>query len=264
MNLIFGITASHEMSKITSSRVYDPLITNRKPQYPQTENSPSRLNQASPRRKWPTPLKLSRLNIDATPSVETSSKFTSPRLQAEKTRYILKSVHPYFSSKNVNFNEFDVKKSGFILKPSRVLKSLNSVLAPNTERSLSKLASVITTRKLPQASLIDKIELERQKSDKKLQRLKNHLAQTSRMPTNIKTSYFNIVKRLDTIRIQGFEDELLVQQNGMDSLMRDVQPNFELFANDVKIRNIEDIHKYKGKVLKVYDIVNNQQVWKRK
>lgn len=131
----------------------------------------------------------------------------------------------------------------------------------NSKTSFSVLSK--PSKSIIKITLKDKINFERQRSEKKIKTLQRHFDQNEGLPVHLREKYVSIVKNLDDIKIRSIEEEMMLRKNKPWNL-RTEPSEMNLFeSSNVRIRNAQDITRYSKRLLKIYNLVNKEKLWKR-
>ncbi len=213
------------------------------------------------------PLKLNKLFKNIESDIETAVRRHDDGNSSCNFRASPKSGISRYPIKFMNIDVTKTKKSDFYFRTTTLHDKVPSKEGPNTGiralQTFTNLNRATTHRMLNKSNLKEQIELEKIKSERKLKKLEEHLRDTSCFTSRIKDNYYGIIKQLDNLKIKRLESDLRAKTNNMSKVQYDSSPFVNCFPSEVKIKNLDDFQKYKGKALKVYDMVNNAVIWKR-
>jgi hypothetical protein len=228
-----------------------------------------KIRQSSLAKRGMSPLNLSKLNPNADLSLEMTSFAEPSRSFIDRSRLTHRPSKVVPAIKRMNLDISEIKKPEFSIRQMssrrQIPNSANSLSGNRTERTFTNLLNVTLTSRNNSKGITmkEKIEAEREKSSFKLKKLKNHLASASKFPSSMKEKYYQVIERLDEIRIKRLERDLLIKENRIEDFNGDPFPYFNFFSPEIRVKNCEDVNRHKIRVLKLYDMVNKSRIWKR-
>jgi len=131
----------------------------------------------------------------------------------------------------------------------------------NSKASFSVLPK--TKKSMARISLKNQVEVERQQSESKIKTLQKHFDENEGLSGHLRNKYVSIVKNLDNIKIKSIEEELVFRKSQPWNLGIESGETNMFESVKVRIRNVQDINRYRKRLLRVYNLVNEEKLWKR-